>query len=160
MEGPARLAASFYCDDTENVDFPNRWSILTAYRWAGRGGAMVWYVAREGETFGPFSFEVLVGGVRQGEMRPDDFVWSNGMPEWVPAQTISGLWVPPSLRSLSIEKAGTSSAAHDPRPVVTARASNESKQLSAERVRPRSQPTNVGLIRRHWRGDLSLPDES
>lgn len=37
---------------------------------------MDWYVARDGETFGPFPFEVMIKGIRDGELTPQDLVWS------------------------------------------------------------------------------------
>jgi GYF domain 2 len=52
---------------------------------------------RGGETFGPFSFERLVEGIREGELQAEDLVWSSGMPQWQAARDIAGLWSPPSL---------------------------------------------------------------
>ena len=112
---------------------------------------MDWYVSHEGETFGPFSFQALVNGVRDGEMQPDDFVWSNGMPGWVPARTIPGLWAPPQLPAQGVEK---SSIAADDRLVVPAPASS-ARELQ-EPARP-GAPGTGGLFQRHWRGNLALP---
>jgi hypothetical protein len=114
---------------------------------------MDWYVARDGETFGPFSFEVLVKGVREGELRLDDSVWSVGKPDWVPARTIPGLWAPPKLPGQ-----GSPSAAYDAGLVVPPVSSAlETQEPTREADRPRAESTQVGLVRRHWRGDLALP---
>jgi HlyD family secretion protein len=43
-----------------------------------------WYIAREGKEFGPVGIEVLRSGVDTGTIVPSDFVWSPGLPEWIP----------------------------------------------------------------------------
>ena len=56
-----------------------------------------WYVARDGETFGPFEFKVVVAAARSGELRKDDCVWRPGMEAWAGASTVTDLWNPPPL---------------------------------------------------------------
>jgi hypothetical protein len=121
-----------------------------------------WYVARNGETFGPFGFERMVRGVRDGEMRGDDLVWREGMAQWQPAADVPELWPPQAPLS-----AQPAPAARD-RPPTAARA--------PERVQPVAETAPVkpqgdggkdagettparpraGLIVRHWRGELTL----
>jgi HlyD family secretion protein len=43
-----------------------------------------WYIAREGKEFGPVGIEVLRSGVDTGTIVPSDFVWSPGLPKWIP----------------------------------------------------------------------------
>jgi hypothetical protein len=57
---------------------------------------MEWYVARDGETFGPFTAERMSAGVRDGELRREDLVWCVGMADWQPAGDVPGLWRPPA----------------------------------------------------------------
>lgn len=47
-----------------------------------------WYYARGGERRGPVDLEKLVAAARAGKLRPDDLVWNDGMPDWVPAGTV------------------------------------------------------------------------
>ena len=56
-----------------------------------------WYVARDGERFGPFTSDRMSAGVREGELRREDLVWRDGMPDWQPASEVPGLWRPPPL---------------------------------------------------------------
>ena len=54
-----------------------------------------WFVGRDGESFGPYTFNNLVKAVRSGELRGDDWVWQTGMEGWSLASTVADLWVPP-----------------------------------------------------------------
>jgi uncharacterized membrane protein YhaH (DUF805 family) len=58
-----------------------------------------WYVARGGETFGPFAFDVVADAARSGELRKDDLVWRAGMETWAGASTVPDLWTPPAMPS-------------------------------------------------------------
>src|SRR5215471_10257448 len=109
---------------------------------------MDWYVARDGETFGPFQFEVMIKGIRDGELTPQDLVWSEGAPDWQPASSVPGLFSPPSLSAL---------------PPLTASQPNDASQRETEPGDPQAKADvgssineNPSLIRRHWRGELSL----
>jgi len=109
---------------------------------------MDWYVARDGETFGPFPFEVMIKGIRDGELTPQDLVWSEGAPDWQPASSVPGLFSPPSLSAL---------------PPLTASQPNDASQRETEPGDPQAKADvgssineNPSLIRRHWRGELSL----
>ena len=44
-----------------------------------------WYVLRDGEKYGPFTSDRVNAGVRDGELRREDLVWCEGMPDWQPA---------------------------------------------------------------------------
>jgi hypothetical protein len=110
---------------------------------------MDWYVARDGETYGPFPFDVLVKGVHDGEMTPEDLVWSDGMLDWQPAATIAGLFLPPSSPPplATVENA---------RALIPVAASSSAMGIQ-EGSQPARKTSSGGLIRRHWRGELSLP---
>jgi hypothetical protein len=61
-----------------------------------------WYVARDGERFGPFTSDEMSAGVREGQLRREDFVWRAGMAEWQLAGDVPGLWQPPEPSVFSL----------------------------------------------------------
>ena len=129
----------------------------------GRDWGREWYVARNGETFGPFAFERVVRGAREGEMRDDDLVWREGMAHWQPAADVPELWqplyAPLSVHHTTVDHDHPATAASEPERVqpvaVTVPVKPQSeggKDLGvAAPARPRA-----GLIVRHWRGQLTL----
>jgi hypothetical protein len=50
--------------------------------------ASQWYYAQGGQQRGPVSQEELNGLVRSGGLRPDDMVWNESLPNWVPARQV------------------------------------------------------------------------
>src|SRR5262245_40794662 len=59
------------------------------------GGRVVeWFVARDGQSFGPFEFQILVDAAQRGELQQDDFVWQPGMDDWCHASAVGELWKP------------------------------------------------------------------
>jgi hypothetical protein len=50
-----------------------------------------WYYAKAGQREGPISFDNLKQLVQQGQIRPADHVWKQGMAAWAPASTVDGL---------------------------------------------------------------------
>src|SRR5438876_10215081 len=46
----------------------------------------LWYLLRNGQQSGPFSPSDLLGLAQRGELSPDDFLWSEGMPAWQPVR--------------------------------------------------------------------------
>lgn len=57
-----------------------------------------WYCYIDGNKYGPVSFEDVQRWVTEGRVKPTDSVWSEGMGNWVPANSIPGLCggMPPS----------------------------------------------------------------
>jgi len=51
-----------------------------------------WYHARENNQFGPVSAAELKQLAQAGSLRPEDFVWREGLPGWTPAREIKGLF--------------------------------------------------------------------
>lgn len=47
-----------------------------------------WYLAREGQQFGPLSEAELNKLVEFGHVRPDDLLWYEGLADWKPAETV------------------------------------------------------------------------
>lgn len=52
---------------------------------------MRYYLARDGQTFGPYPAESIPGMVQAGNMVPDDLVCPEGGTEWVALKTVPGL---------------------------------------------------------------------
>jgi hypothetical protein len=55
-------------------------------------GEQQWFVARDGEQNGPLSSRELKAAADAGELAPTDWVWKEGMPKWVPASNVRGLF--------------------------------------------------------------------
>ncbi len=55
-----------------------------------------WYLSREGEQYGPYSWPQLREFAAGGRVRPQDFVWCEGMADWVVATEVDGLLGPPA----------------------------------------------------------------
>jgi hypothetical protein len=53
-----------------------------------------WLIQRGGQQLGPMTWTELAGRARRGELAPMDPVWQEGMPSWVPAHTVAGLFPP------------------------------------------------------------------
>lgn len=82
----------------------------------------VWYYAQGGTKFGPIVAQELNALASAGKLRPADLVWRDGMPEWVSASKVKGLFpapgavaVPPPLPQPS---APPSQPADAPMPTV------------------------------------------
>ena len=44
-----------------------------------------WYLAREGQQYGPLSEAELAKFVELGHLQPNDLLWREGFPDWKPA---------------------------------------------------------------------------
>lgn len=53
--------------------------------------AAEWYYATGGQQLGPVNTEELRSLLRDGNVKPSDLVWKDGMPDWAPAATVSVL---------------------------------------------------------------------
>ncbi len=53
--------------------------------------AAEWYYASGGQQLGPVNTEELRAALRDGNVKPSDLVWKEGMPDWAPAATVSVL---------------------------------------------------------------------
>ncbi len=54
-----------------------------------------WYCMVGGQRYGPISPQTLEQWAQEGRIRPSDSIWREGMPTWVPASTVEGLFVVP-----------------------------------------------------------------
>ena len=51
-----------------------------------------WYYAKDGVQAGPLPVGQLREMARTGALRPDDLVWTEGMPEWRPAAAVQAVY--------------------------------------------------------------------
>ncbi len=58
--------------------------------------AAEYHYSRGGQSFGPVAAEQLKALADAGELQPTDLVWKEGMPEWLPANRLKGLFPSPA----------------------------------------------------------------
>ncbi len=73
-----------------------------------------WHYQREGKQFGPLTTTDLKLLASTGRLSPNDLVWREGLPKWLPAAKITGLWIGVNLPAVS------ETPAIEPAPVVPA----------------------------------------
>ena len=47
-----------------------------------------WYCIVGGQQYGPVSMDILGQWIRQGRLRPNDYIWTQGMDNWAPAGSV------------------------------------------------------------------------
>lgn len=52
---------------------------------------VAWHVVMEGKPQGPFNAQQLAAGISSGQVKPESYVWSAGMPSWSPASQVPQL---------------------------------------------------------------------
>jgi GYF domain 2 len=50
-----------------------------------------WYMARDGQQYGPLSDMEMKKFTELGHLRADDLVWRKGFPDWTPAGEVFGI---------------------------------------------------------------------
>lgn len=67
-----------------------------------------WYLARDGQQFGPLSDIELKKFVELGHMRPNDLLWRHGFPDWRPASSVfpSGRPAAPAANPATLARTG------------------------------------------------------
>ncbi len=71
---------------------------------------MQWYLAREGQQFGPISEAELAKFIELGHLQPNDLLWREGFPDWRPAMVV----FPPRTQAPQRSAAGPRAAAGSP----------------------------------------------
>ncbi len=54
-----------------------------------------WYYSRDNQPLGPVDFGALRLMAANGELSPNDLVWSEGMPDWSPSSNVPEIWAKP-----------------------------------------------------------------
>ena len=55
---------------------------------SGPASSTQWYLARDGQQFGPISDVELAKFIELGHMQPNDLLWREGFPDWRPAMVV------------------------------------------------------------------------
>ena len=88
-----------------------------------------WHVSVDGAQRGPLTSEQVRSLVSSGRLKPTDHIWRDGMPDWVAASTVRGLF--PQQQSLPQKRPGPPPLS--PFPVVA-------QGAVAQSVSPRASP--------------------
>lgn len=59
-----------------------------------------WFHLQQGVQQGPVDLDAMRDLVVAGTVRPDTYVWADGMPEWMPAARVPAL-VPPASQGVA-----------------------------------------------------------
>jgi GYF domain 2 len=105
-----------------------------------------WFVGRDGRNLGPYGLETLRELADRRFLRPDDLVWTEGASEWERADSVEGLF---PIRALGSTSADDAAAGVSTRETAHAPLAREAAASGTARRR--------NYLRRHWRGELSLP---
>ncbi len=75
-----------------------------------------WFVHSDGQQLGPYTGQQLVEFAQHGNIIPETMVWAEGMPEWMPAAQIPGLFPSEPIQAAPPVQASapTTSAAWNP----------------------------------------------
>jgi hypothetical protein len=57
-----------------------------------------WYHLQDERQLGPLALDTMRRLVMSGTIRPGTYVWSDGMPEWLPAAEVPALVPPEELK--------------------------------------------------------------
>ena len=64
-----------------------------------------WYYGQDGVQRGPVTLAELRALVRTGQISPDDLVWFEGMPDWLPARDAAALWEEQTAGTVPLSRA-------------------------------------------------------
>lgn len=73
-----------------------------------------WYLAREGQQFGPISEAELAKFIELGHLQPNDLLWREGFPDWRPAMVVFPPRTQPPQRSAPGPRTAGSSPGRQP----------------------------------------------
>jgi uncharacterized RDD family membrane protein YckC len=86
-----------------------------------------WYYLVEGQQMGPVGSRELKTLADRGRLQPSDLIWREGLPNWVPAARVKGLFVDTDVYGLDEEPA--------PLPAAPPAGAEEDEEFAPERVR-------------------------
>jgi hypothetical protein len=71
-----------------------------------------WHIEENGQPKGPYTFIELQKMLRTGAIQPSNYVWRDGMADWVPAEAVNGLVDSVGTFSQAAKLAGAQSKGH------------------------------------------------
>jgi hypothetical protein len=83
-------------------------------RMSSQSAQTQWYIAREGQQYGPLSDSELSRFIELGHLQPTDLLWREGFPDWRPAMVVFPPRKPAMQRPSSGARAGPSPMAPNP----------------------------------------------
>ena len=110
-----------------------------------------WYLARDGQQFGPISEAEMAKLVELGHLQPTDLLWRDGFPDWRPAMVVfppHGL-APPRAPMRGPPGAGPAARPADELladPAPVGRRSARGQEMADEEHRPRRGARVVALL--------------
>lgn len=106
------------------------------------GSQAQWYLAREGQQFGPISEAELAKFIELGHLQPTDLLWREGFPDWRPAMVV----FPPQDRTAPRTGSVLGSAKPGPTPGRRQEYAGTSSGQENERARPRGRRRVVAVF--------------
>jgi hypothetical protein len=106
------------------------------------GSQAQWYLAREGQQFGPISEAELAKFIELGHLQPTDLLWREGFPDWRPAMVV----FPPQDRTAPRTGSVLGSAKPGPTPGRRQEYAGTSSGQENERARPRGGWRTVAVF--------------
>jgi hypothetical protein len=100
-----------------------------------------WYVSQEEEQLGPYTGEQMLSFAQGGNITRQSMVWAEGMPEWLPAEQISGLF-PAAVAAAGPVRAAPATAR--PARAVATQPGSPARGGTATVARPTQAPTQSG----------------
>ncbi len=58
---------------------------------AGKAEEKIWHLSRNGQQFGPYTWEELLDLKKEGKLQSKDYLWKPGLSQWVEAETLDEL---------------------------------------------------------------------
>src|SRR5262245_47419308 len=132
---------------------PNRASICLNGPMSSPAAQTQWYLARDGQQYGPLSEAELGRFVELGHLQPTDLLWREGFPDWRPAMVVFPPRTSPTGRPGSASRppgtlAARSAAHHAPpsRALATGSRQRAHESYHAPAAAPRSRGLRWTLI--------------
>jgi hypothetical protein len=97
-----------------------------------------WYVSQEEEQLGPYTGEQMLSFAQGGNITRQSMVWAEGMPEWLPAEQIDGLF-PAAVAAAGPVRAAPATARPAPARAVATQPGSPARGGTATVARP-TQP--------------------
>lgn len=107
-----------------------------------------WHYSKQNQCFGPISDEQLQSLAQSGQLHPTDLIWTKGMANWMPAQSIGGLTF-----ARLVPQAPAFASPVDDSPLGFL------DSLQETPVATEGQPDSVSLLSGHTHSSITVPHQ-